>query len=482
MADFSVSDVASKIKAPEGISLGDMMNMAIGAQKFKQAQQINPLLLREEEAKTTEAEETLQPKITQKKAESETAVYGANTAHLKNILDATTNGIQQIQILQAKKDKKGNPIATPKDVEDMLTKTINSSNQFLTPEDKKAAIAQALQGLDPNASPTDVQLFLAQKHLSTLSTQADAEKRYPNAFVQDTGKEFRFLRGGNELLTGEAPTKQIAPSISKTITPSEVNTVIGTDQAGNPIFAKKTSQGDISGVAVPTSTTPDNAPQNAVKPIIIPPGETKETLANVTKYRNDLNASAAQVPNQQFNANQIIKLADETNTGTQANILVGMSGGYAYIPWTSNSADNYNRLGHYVALQAASLAESAGLNATDTSRELSKTIAGDRTFTKESLKSVSRVNRALASGTDLLNRGVENAIQKTGSPFAAREFRNQWSKVVDVNALRLYDALKNNDQTALRESVKDLGGINSAQYKSTLKRVDAMKSLIQGNQ
>ena len=48
--------------------------------------------------------------------------------------------------------------------------------------------------------------------------------------------------------------------------------------------------------------------------------------------------------------------------------------------------------------------------------------------------------------------------------------------------MRLYDALKNNDQTALKESVKDLGGIDSNQYKSTLKRVDAMKSLIQGNQ
>ena len=82
MADFSVSDVASKIKAPEGISLADMMNIARGAQAYKQAQQVNPLLLRQQESATTEAEETLEPKITQKKAESETAVYGANTCLL----------------------------------------------------------------------------------------------------------------------------------------------------------------------------------------------------------------------------------------------------------------------------------------------------------------------------------------------------------------------------------------------------------------
>jgi len=474
MADFSVSDVASRIKAPEGISLSDMMNMAIGAQKFKQAQQVNPLLARQEQAKTTEAEETLQPKITGAKAKSETEVYGANTAHLKQIIDASTVAVQEFQ--QLHKDPTYDGIVK------MATDSINNSGKFLTPEDKQAAITKAIIGLNPNATKTELQAFIAQKQASVLSAQAQAEKLYPTAYMQDTGKTITPIAGGNPLLTGVNPTQAVGTPVAKTITPSEVNTVIGTDQAGNPIFAQKTSQGNISGVAVPTPTTPVNAPQNAVKPIIIPPGETKDTLANVTKYRNDLNASAAQVPNQQFNANQIIKLADETNTGTQASMLVGMSGGYAYIPWTANSADNYNRLGHYVALQAASLAESAGLNATDTSRELSKTIAGDRTFTKESLKSVSRVNRALASGTDLLNRGVEAAIQKTGSPFAAREFRNQWSKVVDVNALRLYDALKNNDQTALKESVKDLGGIDSNQYKSTLKRVDAMKSLIQGNQ
>ena len=476
MADFSVSDVASKIKAPEGISLSDMMSMSLNAQKFKQAQQVNPLLLRQQEALTTEAEETLEPKITKAKAESETSVYGANTAKLKNIIDASTNGVQQIQQLHS------DPNLSYDKVVKMVSDTINNSSHYLKPEDKQSAITQAMIGLNPNATKTEIKSFLAQKQASALSAQAQAEKLYPTAYMQDTGKTITPIAGGNPLLTGLNPTQAVGTPIAKTITPSEVNTVIGTDQAGNPIFAQKTSQGNISGVAVPTPTTPVNAPQNAVKPIIIPPGETKDTLANVTKYRNDLNASAAQVPNQQFNANQIIKLADETNTGTQASMLVGMSGGYAYIPWTANSADNYNRLGHYVALQAASLAESAGLNATDTSRELSKTIAGDRTFTKESLKSVSRVNRALASGTDLLNRGVEAAIQKTGSPFAAREFRNQWSKVVDVNALRLYDALKNNDQTALKESVKDLGGIDSNQYKSTLKRVDAMKSLIQGNQ
>jgi len=209
MADFSVSDVASKIKAPEGISLGDMMNMAIGAQKFKQAQQINPLLLREEEAKTTEAEETLQPKITQKKAESETAVYGANTAKLKNIIDASTNGVQQIQQLH------NDPKLSYDKVVKMVTDTINNSSHYLNPEDKQSAVNQALIGLNPNATATEIKAFLAQKQASALSAQAQAEKLYPTAYMQDTGQTITPVAGGNPLLTGMNPSQPVGTPITK---------------------------------------------------------------------------------------------------------------------------------------------------------------------------------------------------------------------------------------------------------------------------
>ena len=207
MADFSVSDVASKIKAPEGISLADMMNIARGAQAYKQAQQVNPLLLRQQESATTEAEETLEPKITQKKAESETAVYGANTAHLKNIIDSSSNAVQQIQQLH------NNP--TYDGIVKMAVDSINNSGRFLNPQDKQAAINQALMGLDPNAKKTELQAFLAQKQASILSAQAQAEKLYPNAYMQDTGQEFKALRSGNKLFTGQEPTLQVGPSVTK---------------------------------------------------------------------------------------------------------------------------------------------------------------------------------------------------------------------------------------------------------------------------
>jgi len=102
MADFSFSDVASKIQPPkEGMSLADMVQMARGIQSYQQAGQLNPLQaqkaqleleqlqktmplsLREQEAKTSLAEGVLKPSISKATSEAETAQTGTKSAQLK---------------------------------------------------------------------------------------------------------------------------------------------------------------------------------------------------------------------------------------------------------------------------------------------------------------------------------------------------------------------------------------------------------------
>jgi len=56
MADFNIQPVATQIKPVQGMSLGDMVNLARGAQAFQQAEQVNPLELqiRQQQARTGE--------------------------------------------------------------------------------------------------------------------------------------------------------------------------------------------------------------------------------------------------------------------------------------------------------------------------------------------------------------------------------------------------------------------------------------------
>jgi len=56
MADLSVSPVAAQIKPVPGMSLGDMINVARGAQQYQQAAQINPLALQQQQQATRTGE------------------------------------------------------------------------------------------------------------------------------------------------------------------------------------------------------------------------------------------------------------------------------------------------------------------------------------------------------------------------------------------------------------------------------------------
>jgi len=56
---------------PKGMSLGEIMNLASGVQNYQQAQQMNPLALRQKQAETALAEQTLKPKVQQEETAAE---------------------------------------------------------------------------------------------------------------------------------------------------------------------------------------------------------------------------------------------------------------------------------------------------------------------------------------------------------------------------------------------------------------------------
>ena len=77
MAEYNVSTVASEIKPPQVTSIGDMLNIARGAQAYQQAAQVNPYLARQNAAEAqrleTEAnvsKETATPRIEQQAAQT----------------------------------------------------------------------------------------------------------------------------------------------------------------------------------------------------------------------------------------------------------------------------------------------------------------------------------------------------------------------------------------------------------------------------
>ena len=278
---------------------------------------------------------------------------------------------------------------------------------------------------------------------------------------------------------GNAPS--IAPSsgapIANTLPPGQQES-IANDALGNPSVVKRNPAGAI------TSTGPVPGAPGGGGFQSMPPGETGDTLKLVQGMRTNANQASAAAPDHQFNTNQIIKYAGESDTGKGASLLANIKGGYAALPWTSDIATNLNLLGHSLAQQQATIAQSAGLNGTNASRDLAKELTSDQEWTAPAIQSASRVMRAIGStGAQLYNSGMEKAVT-SGGPFAARTFQNNWAQAANVDGLRLYDAMKNKDSDpqGLTQVVNSLGGKNSMRLNFALKKIDQMNAVIKGAQ
>ena len=302
----------------------------------------------------------------------------------------------------------------------------------------------------------------------------------PIVNVFDANGRFLGQRAGTGTPgAGELPGNQAPRPVS---TPGAPNAPITPQAAPGGATAYPVPSPDRPVVTTPSTVqaAPQPAPTGTTPVARMRPGETPQTLQAANDIRmNSMNA-AQQVPLQTFNNNQIIKLADDVITGKGANFVGALTGGYAALPFTSDNATNLNQLGHYMALQTASLANSSGLGGTDAARGIAGEISGTTSWTAPAIKQTARVNRALSTATDLFNQGAQAAFSKSNDPFAVRDFQNKWAQTVDINAVRLFDAMRNNDKDAIREVVTAAGGPNSAGYKRLVDNIGKMQQLIRG--
>jgi hypothetical protein len=214
----------------------------------------------------------------------------------------------------------------------------------------------------------------------------------------------------------------------------------------------------------------------------LPAYETPESVAAAKEQLLSIQKAASSVQTSQFNNNKIVELADKALVGAGAEALSKLGGGYAALPYTSDATQNRQILGHQLAIETANLSNSAGLSGTDAARGLAEKMAGTTDWTPDAIKSTARMNRALSTGTDMLNRGVTNAVQRAGNnPLAAREFQQKWTSQEQlVPTLQFIDTMRNAnaDPQGAKKMLESLGGYGSQGYKDILKRAGSLNELI----
>ena len=563
MADLSVSPIGTQVKPMPTMSLGDMMNLARGAQAYQQSEQMNPLLLQQQQQVTGTGQIALTLEQQKERERQSMQQFLAKPENYQTngrididklnsavpslapltgsdyISKFTTLGQAQTQAIQAKQ-------GLTQEQRSMIAQRFSILGR-LGIQDKGAYIAEMdlLKKENPDNRdladlidaykvtwsdiPSGPQLpSMAIAGAATLLTPAQQLEAFgPKAGTISSGAA-TFPTTTTVSPSGAPPVQTVGaqPLVTAQLGPGQREVFSGQyDQNNMPIanvfdangrFLGQRSAGETPGAnqlpgttmptplgGIPQPGTPSGVFQPVGRPLPpqgqsqpgyaapplagttpvarIRPGETPQTVEAANAIRMGAANAAAQVPNQTFNNDQIIKLADAVLSGRGANFIGALTGGYAALPFTTDNATNLNELGHYMKLQTASLAQSAGLGGTDAARGIADQIAGTVEWTAPAIKSTARVNRALSTATDLFNQGVQNAFTASkNDPLSARDFQNKWSQTVNINAIQLFDAMKNRDNEGIRNIVTAAGGPQSPGYKRLVDNIGAMQKLIKG--
>jgi hypothetical protein len=363
---------------------------------------------------------------------------------------------------------------------------IREAESLLTPEQQTAALAPKPGTVSTGST---IQPVVQTPSVGGMAPRVDASGKAipitlgPQQRVVPTGRNdpitnepTAFVYAPNGRLMGEVPISSTgagasmvglgaAPQVAPPVAP----------QVAPPAMPQ-------AGVGAPQATARDqiNAQLRARTPGVvnrIPPGETNESMAGLVTLRENSNKLAATIPEQFFNYTEMIKLADQATTGSGAEILANLTGGFAAIPFSGDMATDLQTLGHYMKNQTAVLAGASGMN-TDAARSISEAQVGTTNWTGPAIKNTARVNRALARGSQMFNQGLESVVaQNGGNIFAARDYRNQWGNNLDINALRLHDAMESSDLEGLAMAVRSMGGQESKKYKDAKAKIATLKSL-----
>jgi len=528
MADFT--PVGTQIKPPQGMSLGEMVNMANAAQQYQQAQQMNPIALetarsqlsrlnqltplevRGKAAETKVSEETTEPRISQSKSLASKGETEASSAKM-DLLNKTANTINSGTVSMINDPDVINAEQNPQTAN--IPKLINKLRMYGMSQANNAGIHMDQVGeiLAPTMQIAANEPGSLRQHLKNqLQSQMDAHARatlmQPSGTAVSTGaggyvasQNIFGPQGQGQKLPGTEFTSQLPPG-------SRYESTGRADLNGNPTAYVKDANGKILGeVTIPAGVQAAPAVAATNKPMMVAPtpaptapaapanapariraGESPESYKASSELRVNARQAAAQTPMQQFTANQIIDLAGKAKTGVGAETLANIAGKLAIVPWTGNTATYFDNLGHYMTLQQASLAKSAGLSGTDQANQLAGQLSGTTNWTEDAIQSTARVNRALSTAASMFNNGIENRFAVTKDPLAANDFQSQWSKTADINAIRLHDAIVNKDIAGIKEVIKAVDPqsmklkdpLQSPNVQLLLKKWDVMNKLVKG--
>jgi hypothetical protein len=490
------------------MSIADMLNMARSAQAYQQAQQTNPLALRQQQAETEFAEQqkpkllkqadlaiqlaegTNPSKIAQAKAESESTqlkLSGEKLARVLQISGARATDPEVLQLSQIAGDPKAKP---------EMKKAAKDRLHELNAEDMQTAI---------NGGLTMNEALQAFGHLTNKIDNA------PQQLPLIHQNAVRIGSGSTGQLPLQTPTTG-TNAANQTIALNPVTgkyEIMGTPETNPKGLREQTYTDPRTGNLVKTTITPQGtlgqstnlfAPQsgplpsgtslpsgfvgmsNPNAPMPIPAGENAETLKGFQAERNDAKESASRVSTGLNNIDTVMKYLNLAETGNLSSAIAGfqsIAGNFTGSKKEELAAAARDIIQKNIADLA--LAKNAALGG-----KFAENLKLAETSLANAEKNPTAIASSMAQLKPLLQhvRNYQVGLEKTianhnGDVSVKRQFDNAMNVAFDPLALQLGNAHKTGGAEGVKEFVKK-NHISAAQQAELVDKLSEYQKLVKG--
>ena len=489
--------VALGIKPPQGMSLGDMLSIARGAQAYQQEQQMNPLTLQKAQAEANVATGTEKPRISQATSEAETsrinalkASYGLDDAE-HTAFSKILGGFAYDPRLKPENIKK-NPKGVLDVIHDMKAEGMASGIRGNRLDTVTApAMAKAMQ--DPSSVPQYLLNMMSKGMTPSEQRSAGLEK------VETTG-------AGQVIRTtpstyGETPKVSYETPSGVTPMPNivEINNAKyeispPTTPGGQPILkplgggmAQQNQSPPPSGT-LPSGTQPP--PQGGVTPTQMSlqypvrkagdvrpfaPNEAIDTEKGAS-YRNSLTTRQTDLAASRRNLDEVIDAAikidkeDLFSTGVLGALTRTVKG------WAGDP--KYKQLSKDLAnVQISNIQAQGGSLDTVAGQSLMKMASGDETYPPDVLVNIARRTYSDLTNLDMQATGASKFAQKYGDSNL-NSFKRMWSNNADskvFEAMSIFENVK--DPAKAKAEIDKLLGDNQKKREEFFKKYNNIKKL-----
>jgi hypothetical protein len=430
MAEVQKADTSifGNLQAPKGMSLSEMLGIQKSQYELSKLKELYPAMIAGEQARSrsaqaaaTEAEETLQPTIASKKAQSEKTVIGTKQ-YKTDVLNQTLNALAQDPAIVEGKDAN----AIVKRISEMRDLAIR-------------------RGIPPEEAE------IGASHLITSAHQD------PASVIQHLGNIRRSQMTPAEL-QGAIGGQQV---------------VQGTDISGNPtVMVKDPNTGQLIQKPLPVS---GNVPNMRIAPT-----ESPTTIANMQESREAAREVANTVAPTLSNINTVLKYLPLAQTGKGGETIAGLQSAFGNLAG-STAEEKAAAARDIIQKNIADLGlqKNAALGG-----KFVKSLEGAQQSLADAGKNPTAIYKAMQQLKPLIEHsknyqeGLEKTIDRYGSIQVKRLYDNAMIDAFDPVAISAYDAYKSKNEKDFKEITS---GLNEQEKAELGRKMNKYKKLLSGN-